>query len=144
MLKKLHQNKKGFTLAELLIVVAIIGVLVAISIPIFTGQLEKAREATDEANIRALYAECASSALTETAASSKVTLNKDANGVTTASASYVLTQQKDGLEGGATSIDIGGVSVASSNFGPGKTINISVKSDGSAATIGAPVAGGGE
>lgn len=32
------------------------GVLVAISIPIFTGQLEKAREATDAANIRAAYA----------------------------------------------------------------------------------------
>lgn len=56
MFKKLKNSKKGFTLAELLIVVAIIGVLVAISIPIFTGQLEKAREATDAANIRAAYA----------------------------------------------------------------------------------------
>ena len=45
-------NKKGFTLAELLIVVAIIAVLVAIAIPIFTNQLEKSREATDAANIR--------------------------------------------------------------------------------------------
>ena len=51
------RNRKGFTLAELLIVVAIIGVLVAISIPIFTSQLEKAREATDLANLRAAYAE---------------------------------------------------------------------------------------
>ena len=32
----MKKNKKGFTLAELLIVVAIIAVLVAISIPIFT------------------------------------------------------------------------------------------------------------
>lgn len=46
-------NKKGFTLAELLIVVAIIAVLVAISIPIFNQQLEKSREATDLANMRA-------------------------------------------------------------------------------------------
>lgn len=41
------KNKKGFTLGELLIVVAIIAVLVAISIPIFTNQLEKARRAVD-------------------------------------------------------------------------------------------------
>ncbi|MCI2000460.1 MAG: prepilin-type N-terminal cleavage/methylation domain-containing protein [Clostridia bacterium] len=49
-------NKKGFTLAELLIVVAIIAVLVAISIPVFTSKLEKAREATDVANMRAAKA----------------------------------------------------------------------------------------
>lgn len=50
-------NKKGFTLAELLIVVAIIAVLVAIAIPVFTSQLEKSREATDKANLRSAYAE---------------------------------------------------------------------------------------
>jgi prepilin-type N-terminal cleavage/methylation domain-containing protein len=52
MLKK-TKDKKGFTLAELLVVVAIIGVLVAISIPIFTSQLAKARLATNQANARA-------------------------------------------------------------------------------------------
>ena len=56
MLKKVRENKKGFTLAELLIVVAIIGVLVAVSIPIFTAQLTKARRATNQANLRAAYA----------------------------------------------------------------------------------------
>ena len=50
------KNKKGFTLPELLIVVAIIAVLVGISIPIFTSQLEKSREAADAANIRDAYA----------------------------------------------------------------------------------------
>lgn len=45
-------NRKGFTLAELLIVVAIIAVLVAIGIPIFNSQVEKSREATDIANMR--------------------------------------------------------------------------------------------
>ena len=53
-LKKM--NNKGFTLAELLIVVAIIAVLVAIAIPVFTTQLEKSREATDIANVRSAYA----------------------------------------------------------------------------------------
>ena len=56
MLKRVRENKKGFTLAELLIVVAIIGVLVAVSIPIFTAQLAKARLATNQANARAAKA----------------------------------------------------------------------------------------
>ena len=57
-------NKKGFTLAELLIVVAIIAVLVAIAIPIFTTQLEKSREATDQANVRSAYADVMANYLT--------------------------------------------------------------------------------
>ena len=60
----MKKKRKGFTLAELLIVVAIIAVLVAIGIPIFTSQLEKSREATDAANIRAQYAQVMDEAIT--------------------------------------------------------------------------------
>lgn len=49
------KRRGGFTLAELLITVAIVGVLVAISIPIFTTQIHKAEVATDEANLRAYF-----------------------------------------------------------------------------------------
>lgn len=49
-------RKKGFTLAELLIVVAIIGVLVAVSVPVFTAQRRKAVDAVNKANIRAAKA----------------------------------------------------------------------------------------
>lgn len=64
MLKKL-QNKKGFTLMEMLIVVAIIAVLVAIAIPVFNGALTKSKEAADVANVRATYAEWQTAMLTE-------------------------------------------------------------------------------
>ena len=78
-MKKL--NKKGFTLAELLIVVAIIAVLVAIAIPVFTAQLEKAREATDAANIRAAYAEVLTDLVSgETGASRTVVLKQGTDG----------------------------------------------------------------
>ena len=70
-------NKRGFTLAELLIVVAIIAVLVAIAIPIFTSQLEKSREATDLSNIRAAYAEVVTAMLTDDVANAKVANNLD-------------------------------------------------------------------
>lgn len=61
-------NNKGFTLAELLIVVAIIAVLVAVAIPVFTTQLEKSRDATSVANIRSAYAEAMTEYLTGTSA----------------------------------------------------------------------------
>lgn len=57
-------NNKGFTLAELLIVVAIIAVLTAIAIPVFTAQLHKSRDAADKANCRSLYAELQADYLT--------------------------------------------------------------------------------
>ena len=56
-MKKLMKNKKGFTLMEMLIVIAIIVILVAISVPTFTGQLNKAKEAADAANYRAAKAQ---------------------------------------------------------------------------------------
>lgn len=70
-------NNKGFTLAELLIVVAIIAVLVAIAIPVFTSQLEKSRDATSMSNIRSAYAEAQASYLAEVTSDPNVTIHKD-------------------------------------------------------------------
>lgn len=59
----MKNTKSGFTLPELLIVVAIIAVLVAIAIPVFSAQLESSKQASDLASIRDAYAEAAGDAL---------------------------------------------------------------------------------
>lgn len=55
--KNRKKGIKSFTLAELLVVVAIIAVLVAVGIPVFVSQLAKTRAAVCMANRRNLYGE---------------------------------------------------------------------------------------
>lgn len=95
---------RGFTLAELLIVIAVVAVLVAISIPIFSSQLEKAREATDLANVRAAYAEVMSAAVQQDTSSSLCdsSLNSFIKSVK-------LKQKKDGWTTNVDKLVIGGI-----------------------------------
>jgi len=51
------RNKKGFTLMEMLIVVAIIAILIALAIPAFSDLLTKAKRTKDEGTLRTAYAE---------------------------------------------------------------------------------------
>ena len=60
-MKKL--NKKGFTLIEMLVVIAIIAILVAIIIPIVSSATQKAAAATNAANMRSYKAEVVTSYL---------------------------------------------------------------------------------
>lgn len=105
LLKKARENKKGFTLAELLVVVAIVGILVAISIPVFTAQLGKARRATNNANLRAAKAAAVADYLTgdDTDGSNAIyEYNIDAGSVSTAAS---VSDKCDEVEIGKNSGD---------------------------------------
>ena len=79
--KKMKNKNRGFTIIELLIVVAIISILASIGIPVFSNSLEKSRESVDIANVRAAYAEVMTSAnLGEVAAVKIVHLNQKKDG----------------------------------------------------------------
>lgn len=122
-MKRKIKSAKGFTLAELLIVVAIIAVLVAIGIPIFTSQLEKSREAVDLSDVRSAYAEVMMAAITgDTTAyytkDANQTIYKTSaetfNGYTVEAGAYSITvtplkQKQPGWQT-AEPITIGGVS----------------------------------
>jgi len=102
------RDKKGFTLMEMLIVVAIIAILIAIAIPTFSSQLEKARVSTDQANVRSAYAVMQTCKLLSTdpngdalpAADTTWYMQKDgsfSSTATTSATAYVL-QAKDGVK----------------------------------------------
>ena len=93
------------------------GVLVAISIPIFTSQLEKSREAVDLANIRSVYAEVQTAALTDLGATSEFKAGDSiqrsgSDGSYVWTATVTLTQKQNDWQGAVDKI--GGVDISTS------------------------------
>lgn len=91
------------------------GVLVAISIPIFTAQLEKSREATDAANVRAAYAEAAA---------------KQIDGTISSTATVVTIKATDTTYAAIGNPKIGNTTMKDLGFTSGNSYKISVSESG--------------
>ena len=100
MIQKMREEKDGFTLAELLVVVAIVAVLVAIAIPVFTSSLAKAQAETDVANCRSYYAEQVATYLENPAGYTNA-------GVPTGGTSLPISGQTTSLNGGTVQVTYG-------------------------------------
>lgn len=137
MLKK-FTNKKGFTLMEMLIVVAIIVILVAIAIPTFTSSLNKAKAGVDLANIRSGYANAQIIAMTEgSEANGTYGLNKDGTVSDKDGTGTYTTQSDSKYVADGTSIAgqfAVGTGTNNVSWGSGKNIIYTVK-DGKVETI---------
>ena len=116
------KNTKGFTLMEMLIVVAIIAILIAIAIPTFNSSLNKAKVATDEANIRSGYASVMADILdsSDPIPTAGKTFTLKADGSVTGNAANYETKGKN-TDG---NLAIGGIKVGA--WEPKKTVTYKV------------------
>ena len=125
----MKKNNKGFTLAELLIVVAIIAVLVAISIPVFTAQLEKSRDATSIANLRSAYAEAMAEYMMGSKVGSTTGVDIDISNV------IIQTAQKNAWSGQGANLPFTGASDPGSlTAATPKTVTFTFTTDDNAKT----------
>lgn len=120
----MKMNKKGFTLIEMLVVIAIIAVLVSIVIPVVGNSTEKAKEAADAANIRAYIAQVTTEALTGTPTEIKYNMTQDS------------TFETEDLE------NIGGFDISVFEVAKGTEINIDYCDDCNGVTVEGKLADG--
>jgi len=89
MLRKLN-SEKGFTLTELLIVVAILGILVAVVLPNFVGLLGTSKTSAGAAELRIVQT-AVDAKLANTSASTTTAITTATSDMTTAAGGFSLT-----------------------------------------------------
>ncbi len=126
---KLSKNG-GFTLVEMLIVVAIIAILVVVSIPMVTGSLDNAKKAADDANLRAAIGAATVEYLSATKAATSNPAPESGIGTDGGSAYYVIKEGQGTLTGTAQTNGATGFDYGKSGDNAGKGIFIKVSATG--------------
>ncbi|MGL5979022.1 MAG: type IV pilin protein [Erysipelotrichaceae bacterium] len=88
-MKKMLKNKKGFTLVELIVVIAILGVLAVIMVPAFTGYVAKAKDASAKADVKS-WCTAYQAAYAESQASTSVSITSALDGLGYKSDEYTI------------------------------------------------------
>ena len=125
-------SKKGFTLMEMLIVIAIIAILIAIAIPVFTAQLDKASLATDQSNARSLKSMVVTDYMSHV---------DDGAGVVKAAGKYYLSADGNSIissTGTGAKMECKGKTSDTNNYQTDDATHIWVNWDGSAVTSSNP------
>lgn len=129
-------NKKGFTLMEMLIVVAIIAILVAIAIPTYSNSMKKANAAVDAANIRSGYATLMANIMLDNEYKDDATYALQSDGTVVKAGTSGYTCKANSTDAAAGSDNIGGVTAT---WTKGKIVQYTVE-DGKITKIASPTA----
>ena len=115
-INRIQNHTRGYTLQELLIVACIVAVLFSRMVQIYSAQLEKAREAADLADVRAVYAEILyASMLGEERSYQDIRIRPELDGSIEA-VIQPLTQKRDAWTLDARELSVGGINAGSDQW----------------------------
>ena len=101
------KNKKGFTLIEMLVVIAIIAILVAVIIPVVQNSTIRAAAAANAANLRNVQGQIQTMRLLEPDKFDYITVQTAENGVLTFGQIVTEAPTAQGMEGGGIKVPKG-------------------------------------
>lgn len=86
-----NNKRKGFTIVELVIVIAVIGILAAVLIPTFSSVITKANESKQLQQLNAAYKEALADVIADGVITSQSNANQEVKAITIGDVEYSFT-----------------------------------------------------